>query len=74
MKVKLGDISTINRQTIGNKFAFSKMKYLDTSSITNGFITNIQEFDYPSEDIPSRAQRVVKDRTGMATLFKTKII
>src|SRR5690554_2703922 len=73
MKVKLGDISTINRQTIGNKFAFSKMKYLDTSSITNGFITNIQEFDYPSEDIPSRAQRVVKDRTIIYSTVRPRL-
>lgn len=73
MRVKLGDIAKINGQSIGNKFPYSKMKYLDTSSITKGIISNIQEFEYPSKDIPSRAQRVVKDKTIIYSTVRPRL-
>lgn len=73
MRVKLGDIAKINGQSVGNKFPYSKMKYLDTSSITKGIISNIQEFEYPSKDIPSRAQRVVKDKTIIYSTVRPRL-
>ena len=42
------------------KDKFEKIKYLDTSSITNNKIDNIQILDVDKDVIPSRAKRKVK--------------
>jgi type I restriction enzyme S subunit len=73
MRIKLGDICAINELSLGSKIAFSKLKYLDTSSITNGIITKIQEFYYPFENIPSRAQRKVKDKTIIYSTVRPRL-
>ena len=49
-----------NSSTFSKKDKFEKIKYLDTSSITNNKIDNIQILDVDKDVIPSRAKRKVK--------------
>lgn len=49
-----------NSSTFSQKDDFEKIKYLDTSSITNNRIDNIQILDTNKDIIPSRAKRKVK--------------
>jgi len=55
---KLGEKIFSNKQSIGKDYAYSKIIYLDTGSITRGKIENLQEFEL--SDAPSRAKRLVK--------------
>ncbi|MDD4604555.1 MAG: restriction endonuclease subunit S [Bacteroidales bacterium] len=56
---KLGNLIEINQQSIGRNYAFNKIQYLDTGSITKGKIESLQE--YLLIDAPSRAKRLVNE-------------
>jgi type I restriction enzyme S subunit len=56
--VKLGDLVKTNVSTINKNSNIEVIKYLDTGSITEGFIEEIQEFNIA--DAPSRARRIVQ--------------
>ena len=55
----LADVATINPDTYSPKEAWRYVNYLDTSSITNGVIANIQRIVPSNEKLPSRARRKV---------------
>ena len=47
-----------NPENIGKDFEFSEIYYIDTSSVTEGKLTDIQRLE--KKDAPSRAKRLVK--------------
>jgi type I restriction enzyme S subunit len=49
-----------NSLTYGKNDNFKEIKYIDTSSITNNKIDNIQKLEIDTDTIPSRAKRKVK--------------
>ena len=53
------EVAAINPDTYSPKEAWEYVNYLDTSSITNGFIADIQHIVPSSEKLPSRARRKV---------------
>jgi type I restriction enzyme S subunit len=55
----LGKLVNTNKESIDNKYQFSQIYYLDTGSITEGKIEELQYFELI--DAPSRAKRKVKD-------------
>ena len=55
----LNEVAAINPDTYSPKEAWEYVNYLDTSSITNGFIADIQHIVPSSEKLPSRARRKV---------------
>lgn len=55
----LNEVAAINPDTYSPKEAWEYVNYLDTSSITNGFIADIQHIVLSSEKLPSRARRKV---------------
>lgn len=55
----LAEIAEINPDTYSLKEAWEYVNYLDTSNITNGFISNIQRINPSNEKLPSRARRKV---------------
>lgn len=57
----LGDILECNPETLSYKDTFKTILYLDTSSITNNKINELQELNLELDEIPSRARRKVKD-------------
>ena len=57
----LRDVLECNPETLSNKDTFRTILYLDTSSITNNKINELQELDLEFDEIPSRARRKVKD-------------
>jgi len=56
--VRIGDFVKTNALSINNDFALEIIKYLDTSSITEGEINGVQYLNI--KDLPSRAKRIVK--------------
>ena len=58
---RLGDVLECNPETLSIKDTFRSILYLDTSSITNNRISELQELDLEYDEIPSRARRKVKD-------------
>lgn len=54
----MGDLCYINNNNLDNDTEFESYLYLDTGSITENFIDNIQVFDNKA-DLPSRAKRLV---------------
>lgn len=58
---QIKEICEINKRTINTKKAPKSILYLDTSSITEGAITELQELDF--RDAPSRARRIVKENS-----------
>ena len=58
-KCKLGEVVKSNANSIGKDYPHKKIKYLDTGSITQGKIENLQHFALA--DTPSRAKRLVKE-------------
>jgi type I restriction enzyme S subunit len=65
---KLSDILECNPETLSSKDDFKDILYLDTSSITNNRIIELQELDLEKDEIPSRARRKVK---GNDIIFST---
>lgn len=63
MKVKIADIAILNASPKKYKGIYSEIQYLDTSSVDQGRFLGFQTLDVANDDIPSRAQRAVKDRT-----------
>lgn len=56
----LGEICTTNKRTYNGQFC-NKIKYLDTGSITENVISEIQELDPNVDKIPSRARRSITE-------------
>ena len=56
--VRIGDVVKTNALSIDNDFGLEIIKYLDTSSITEGEINGVQCLNI--KDLPSRAKRIVK--------------
>ncbi|MCY4358857.1 MAG: restriction endonuclease subunit S [Gammaproteobacteria bacterium] len=59
--VRISDIVKLNPETYSAEMGWNKIKYLDTSNITNGRIDEIVGYDAQEDKIPSRAKRVVKN-------------
>lgn len=57
---KLSDIAEINPETYSPKDNWSFVNYLDTSSITEGTITEVQYILPSEEKLPSRARRILR--------------
>ena len=55
----LSDIASINPDTYSPKETWKYVNYLDTSSITEGCISEIQHITPSSEKLPSRARRKI---------------
>lgn len=56
---KLGDVVTINNNSIGRDYKYLEIEYLDTGSITKGKIDGYQTFNL--NEAPSRAKRLVNE-------------
>lgn len=56
---RLGDLIEINAHSINRDFIFEEIEYIDTSSITENKIAEIQRLK--TTDAPSRAKRLVKN-------------
>ena len=56
----LSDIAEINPETYSPKEKWGYVNYLDTSSISNGIVSEIQFIRPDSEKLPSRARRIIK--------------
>lgn len=59
-KKTVGEIVKCNSSTLTPKDKFETIEYLDTSSITNNEIEEIQTLHLENDEIPSRAKRKVK--------------
>jgi type I restriction enzyme S subunit len=57
-KVKLGDIAAINNKSIGKKYPFDIIEYVDISSVGTGILFETTKYDL--DKAPSRAKRLVK--------------
>jgi len=57
--VTVGDFVKTNTKTINKGYSFQEIEYLDTSSLTEGIITETQKLSL--KDAPSRAKRLVKN-------------
>jgi type I restriction enzyme, S subunit len=55
----IGDLAKFNPENIGNNFKFSEINYIDTSSVSEGKLIEIQKLD--KKIAPSRAKRLVKE-------------
>lgn len=60
MMLPLAEIAEINSDTYSPKQNWEYVNYLDTSSITNGVIFEIQTIRPNEEKLPSRARRIIK--------------
>lgn len=58
--VKISNIVKINEKNLTKRDNWKYINYLDTSSITEGIIENIQKIDLSQEKVPSRAKRKVE--------------
>ena len=56
----LSELAEINPDTYSPKEKWRFVNYLDTSSITNGVISEIQMINPDTDKLPSRARRIVK--------------
>ena len=56
----LVEVAEINPDTYSPKDKWAFVNYLDTSSITNGIISDIQLINPDTEKLPSRARRIIK--------------
>ena len=55
----LSEVATINPDTYSPKEEWEYVNYLDTSSITDGYIADIQHITPSTEKLPSRARRII---------------
>lgn len=55
----LSEVAVINPDTYSPKDAWEFVNYLDTSSITDGVISEVQHIKPSTEKLPSRARRIV---------------
>lgn len=56
----LTEVAEINPDTYSPKDKWAFVNYLDTSSITNGVMSDIQLINPDTEKLPSRARRIIK--------------
>lgn len=61
--IKIKDVAKLNLSTYKKDDFPSKIFYLDTSNLTKNRIENFQIFESKTDDIPSRAQRKIKQNT-----------
>ena len=61
----LSEVAVINPDTYSPKDAWEFVNYLDTSSITDGIISEIQHIKPSTEKLPSRARRIVAANDGV---------
>ncbi len=71
--VRVGDICHMNTATISKKDRSAVIQYLDTGSIKRNIIENIQTIDGAKDNLPSRAQRKVKDNTIIYSTVRPKL-
>ena len=57
---RLGDICTTNKESYSSKDNWKIVNYLDTGSITENKITELQYIDIETDKLPSRARRKVR--------------
>ncbi|RGI45738.1 restriction endonuclease subunit S [Roseburia sp. OM04-10BH] len=57
---RLGDICTTNKDSYSSKDNWKIVNYLDTGSITENKITELQYIDIETDKLPSRARRKVR--------------
>lgn len=55
----LSDVAVINPDTYSLKESWKYVNYLDTSSITDGIISEVQYIEPSTEKLPSRARRII---------------
>lgn len=55
----LSEVAAINPDTYSPKDAWEFVNYLDTSSITDGVISEVQHIKPSTEKLPSRARRII---------------
>src|SRR3989338_7334857 len=58
-KTCIGDVATVNPESLGRKFSFDKIFYVDISTVGTGTADEPQEIEL--EKAPSRAKRLVKN-------------
>lgn len=58
---KISDVVLSNYATLSQKNKFLTIEYLDTSSIINNEITEVQNLNLSFDEIPSRAKRLVEN-------------
>ena len=56
----LSELASINQETYSPKNNWDSINYLDTSSITDGTISEIQYINPSVDKLPSRARRILK--------------
>ena len=56
---RLPEVAVINPDTYSPKDAWEFVNYLDTSSITDGVISEVQHIKPSTEKLPSRARRII---------------
>lgn len=59
---RLGDICTTNKDSYSSKDNWKIVNYLDTGSITENKITELQYIDIETDKLPSRARQKSKKR------------
>ncbi len=59
-KSRLSEVASINPETYSPKDEWSFVNYLDTSSVTSGAITEVQQIRPSEEKLPSRARRILR--------------
>lgn len=65
--MKFGQVININSENLGKNYPFEKIKYVDISSVGEGFISDLEEIKV--ENAPSRAKRIVRsDNTIISTV------
>ena len=57
----VGDFCADNVANLSKSDSFETILYLDTGSVTQNFISSLQELNLAEDDIPSRAKRKVTD-------------
>lgn len=55
----LSEIATVNPDTYSPKQEWEYVNYIDTSSITDGYIADVQRITPSIEKLPSRARRII---------------
>ena len=70
-KYKIKDICDVNKLNVRGMSTETSIRYLDTSSLTNGVILEFQKFVL--SEAPSRAQRVLKENTIVYSLVRPNL-
>jgi len=68
---KITEIAEFNPENIGKDFQFSEINYMDTSSVTEGKLTEIQIID--KKNMPSRAKRLVKQNDVLISTVRPNL-